>query len=314
MLYWLWGSNNIELFDINAGGSLKSWKPPVNGPDRRAFADKVKLTAPVPYTSPMPIPIGYGNFATFAKQIQQMGTTYITCADTDKVAVMQDIIDRLHSWATANVTIDSDGTYYLIGILLTLSKIQTDPQMPPVVLKLSDIYGWIKSNLQDHLNDGTHAACAYLLMGIMLNDPSTINQALGAWKNIFQNVIPGLANDLSNANKFMDVAYVLNDTMLVLYIFYVNNVNLLDDNEMATFHSVVNQYAQVTLEHHDYLTAIYGNKDPAHTLSWIVLYNRMWQWTKVDEKNLSFFTDNLSAMLTYREAGYGGSTFWNFAV
>lgn len=303
-----------ENFNVDAGKGLTNWKFLVNGPERRRFASKVKLTEPLEYKTLPHITINEFNFVEFVKQLNVMGTIYITCRENDKVRVMQDIVDRLHEWSLRNIIVGKENIYYMISILFTLSKLQSDPDLPAVIFKLDDIYAWIKSNLQGHLEDGTHSACAYLIMGTMSGNVTMVNEALLVWKRIFTTVIPNLMMDLLDKNKFMDVAYVINDTTLVMYIFFVNNMKILDDHDLQMYHTVVNKYAEKTFENHEYLTSLYGDKNPAHTLSWIVLYNRMFEWKNVEEKNLKFFTDNLGTMLTFRDVGYGGSTFWNFAI
>lgn len=314
LVYLFCFQNKVEYFNPDVVKNVKSWTLPVNGPERRRFAAKVKLTPALPYTAPPIITVSSENFSAFAKQLQQMGTTYVTCREEDKVNVMQDIVDRLYAWASANISISGTDVFYFTGILLTLSKVQTDPSMPPVILKLDDIYAWLQRNLKDKINDGTHAACAYLLLGVMMGNSDVITDAVTAWKNLLQNLVPNLADDMTNVNKFLDVSYVINDITLVLYVLHVNNLTLLDNADIQVYHKMINKYATITLEQSNYLSSLYGNKSPAHTLAWIIPYHRMYQWNNVDASNLNFFTNNLATMLQNNGVGYGGSSFWNFAI
>lgn len=317
ILWWNFSkraNSKLEVFNIDAPKLVSKWTFPVNGTERRQFADRVKLTDPTPFVAPSDIPVNPQKFADFAKQIQQLGVQYIICRDEDKTKIMQTIMTKLNTWAITKITISKDNLYYVIGILLTLSKIQTDPLMPPVIVELMNVYAWLIDNVNNKPITSTHVACVAILLGIMSNNQTMMQSALQAWKNIFATVIPYLLNDLKSVQKFLDVAYVLNDATLFLYLMNINNVNILDDSEMQMYHNVLNQYATVTLKNHDYLTAIYGDKNPAHTLAWIVLYNRMFRWTKVKKDVLQFFTDNLSTMLSFRDTGYGGSSFWNFSI
>jgi len=313
-LCWWTCSSSKELFNADAANSVTKWTFPVNGVERREFADRVKLTDGIAFVPPTDIPVNNLNFPEFAKQIQLLGVQYVICRAEDKVQVMRTIMTKLNTWAVNKVPINEDNLYYVIGILLTLSKVQTDPLMPPVLVELMNVYGWLMDNVKNKPISSTHVACVAILLGIMSNNRTMIQNAMISWKNIFANVIPNLMNDLNSAQKFVDVAYVLNDATLFLYLMYINNVNVLDDSELNTYHRVVNQYAAVTLQNHDYLTMLYGDKNPAHTLAWIVLYNRMFRWTRVEKENLQFFTDNLATMLSFRDTGYGGSSFWNFSI
>lgn len=314
LIIWWWKGATIEFFNVDAPKSISKWTFPVNGIERREFAERVKLTDGTPFEAPADIPVSPQNFVDFAKQIQKLGVQYIICRQEDKTKVMQAIMSKLNKWAITKMPISDDDLYYMIGILLTLSKVQTDPLMPPVIVELMNVYDWLIYNVNNKAIDSTHVACVAILLGIMSNNETLINNALQSWKKIFANVVPNLMNDLNSAQKFLDVAYVLNDATLFLYIMYINNVNILDDSEMEMYHKVLNQYAAVTLNNHDYLTMLYGDKNPAHTLAWIVLYNRMFRWTKVEKENLQFFTDNLGTMLTFKDTGYGGSSFWNFSI
>ena len=301
---------NFKQEDVDR---ITTWNLPVDGPKRRAFAQNTKMTL-IPYVRTSFVSPASTNFPQFAKQIQSLGTAYITCPDSDKVSVMQDIIDQLALWANNNITIEPKDLFYTIGIMLTLSKLQSDPDMPPSIKQLMSIYGWLSENIKASLSMETHAACAYLLLGILTNSKEMVNDSLAAWTTIVNRVLPTLETKLESFTSFLDISYVLNDLLLVMFIFQLNNIDMLEPYQLTTLHNLINHYAAFTSKNVEYLTRQYGAYDPHHTLSWILLYHRMFKWNYVQPDNVQFFGENLQVMLTAKESGYGGSTFFNFAI
>jgi hypothetical protein len=303
----------FEHFNSNDVNKITTWNLPIDGPARRTFAKNTKMTL-IPYNPAKFVAPNSSVFAQFSKQIQTLGTAYITCPDIDKVNVINDIINQLYLWANMKIAINKTDLFYTIGIMLTLSKVQSDPDTPPSLKKLMTIYAWLTDNIKASLLYETHAACAYLLLGILTNNKDIINEALSAWTTIINNVLPTLKNKLQNFVSFLDISYVLNDLLLVMFVLNINNIQLLDSNQLNLLHALVNNYAAFTVKNVVFLTRQYGEYDPHHTLSWIVLYHRLFQWKFIVPENIQFFGENLAAMLTWKNSGFGGSTFFNFAT
>ncbi len=316
ILYLLYGNlspTKIENFNMNAAENVSNWKFPIDGRDRRKFANKM-FTGTVDYEK-QTFPVQQAQFDKFAKHIQDLGNLYIKCEAKQKVNIMNDILEKLYTWANADMRISDKQLFYISGVALTLGKLQSDKDFPPRRNDLVKIYKWMQSNVINRLSSTeTHAALAYFLVGILSNNEEMRKTALIIWGEIFHKIIPELFYKLQTYTDFLDIGYVLNDATLVLYTLHLNKLSVFSKEELNIYHKLINKYAEFTSKNNTFLTMLYGDKNPAHTLSWLVLYYRMFNWYHVEVENLQFFTDNLETMLTYRDVGYAGSTFWNFAL